>query len=119
MFLRVPEAHSRSLVKAVTWRVVGSLDTFLIAWIVTGQLKYAGIILGVETFTKIGIYYLHEQFWAWVPLVAAWTRLRCARPRRWSDAARGRRTQRLTRPLDRISASGHCRRHGRCAASAC
>jgi uncharacterized membrane protein len=67
MFIRVPEAHSRSFVKAITWRVVGSLDTFVISWIVTGQLKYAGIILGVETFTKIGIYYLHEQFWAWVP----------------------------------------------------
>ena len=67
MFIRAPEAHSRSFVKALTWRLVGSLDTFVISWIVTGQLKYAGIILGVETFTKIGIYYLHEQFWAWVP----------------------------------------------------
>jgi uncharacterized membrane protein len=67
MLIRVPEAHSRSLVKAITWRVVGSLDTFLISWVVTGKLKYAGIILGVETFTKIAIYYGHEQFWAWLP----------------------------------------------------
>ena len=67
MLIRTPEAHTRSLVKAVTWRVVGSLDTFVISWIVTGKLKYAGIILGVETFTKIGIYYLHEQFWTWMP----------------------------------------------------
>jgi uncharacterized membrane protein len=67
MLIRVPEAHSRSLVKAVTWRVVGSLDTFIISWVVTGKLKYAGIILGVETFTKIAIYYGHEQFWAWLP----------------------------------------------------
>jgi|HubBroStandDraft_5_1064220.scaffolds.fasta_scaffold265628_2 uncharacterized membrane protein len=67
MLIRVPEAHSRSLVKAITWRVVGSLDTFIISWVVTGKLKYAGIILGVETFTKIAIYYGHEQFWAWLP----------------------------------------------------
>jgi uncharacterized membrane protein len=67
MLIRVPEAHSRSLVKAITWRVVGSLDTFVITWVVTGQLKYAGMVLGVETFTKIGIYYAHEQFWAWLP----------------------------------------------------
>ena len=67
MLIRVPEAHSRSLVKAVSWRIVGSLDTFIISWVVTGQLKYAGIILGVETFTKIAIYYGHEQFWAWLP----------------------------------------------------
>ena len=67
MLIRVPEAHSRSLVKAVSWRIVGSLDTFVISWVVTGKLKYAGIILGVETFTKIAIYYGHEQFWAWLP----------------------------------------------------
>ncbi|HEY3799621.1 MAG TPA: DUF2061 domain-containing protein [Caulobacteraceae bacterium] len=67
MFIRVPEAHSRSFVKAISWRIVGSLDTFIISWLVTGQLKYAGMILGVETFTKIGIYYAHEQFWAWLP----------------------------------------------------
>jgi uncharacterized membrane protein len=67
MLLRVPEAHSRSFVKAVSWRVVGSLDTFIISWVVTGKLRYAGMILGVETFTKILIYYGHEQFWAWIP----------------------------------------------------
>jgi len=67
MLIRVPEAHSRSIVKAISWRVVGSLDTFVISWVVTGQLKYAGMILGVETFTKIAIYYAHEQFWAWLP----------------------------------------------------
>lgn len=67
MFVRIPEAHSRSVAKAISWRVVGSLDTFFISWIVTGQLKYAGIILGVETFTKVVIYYGHEQFRAWLP----------------------------------------------------
>jgi len=67
MLVRIPEAHSRSFAKAVSWRIVGSLDTFFISWIVTGQLKYAGIILGVETFTKIVIYYGHEQLWAWLP----------------------------------------------------
>ncbi len=89
MFIRVPEAHSRSFVKAISWRVVGSLDTFLISWIVTGQLKYAGIILGVETFTKIGIYYFHEQLWAWIPWWRADTpevRAAVARPARAATA---------------------------------
>ena len=67
MFVRIPESHSRSVVKAISWRIVGSLDTFVISWVVTGQLRYAGIILGVETFTKVVIYYGHEQFWAWLP----------------------------------------------------
>jgi uncharacterized membrane protein len=67
MFIRTPEAHSRSIAKAVSWRIVGSLDTFFISWFVTGKLTYAGLILSIETFTKIAIYYGHEQFWAWLP----------------------------------------------------
>jgi uncharacterized membrane protein len=67
MLIRTPEAHSRSIAKAISWRVVGSLDTFFISWFVTGKLTYAGMILSIETFTKIAIYYGHEQFWAWVP----------------------------------------------------
>ena len=67
MFIRIPEAHSRSFAKAVSWRLVGSLDTFVIVWLTTGQMKYAGIVLGVETVTKIAIYYLHEQVWGWLP----------------------------------------------------
>ncbi|HEX3918496.1 MAG TPA: DUF2061 domain-containing protein [Caulobacteraceae bacterium] len=67
MLIRVPEAHSRSFIKAVSWRVVGSLDTFVIVWLTTGQLKFAGLVIGIETFTKIIIYYFHEQFWAWLP----------------------------------------------------
>jgi uncharacterized membrane protein len=67
MFIRVPEAHTRSIVKAVSWRIVGSLDTFLISWIVTHKLIFAASISFFETFTKIAIYYGHERFWAWVP----------------------------------------------------
>jgi uncharacterized membrane protein len=87
MFIRVPEAHSRSFAKAISWRVVGSLDTFVISWLVTGQLKYAGIILGIETFTKIAIYYFHEQLWAWIPWWRAdRSELRAARPAAGSAA---------------------------------
>jgi uncharacterized membrane protein len=67
MFIRVPEAHTRSIVKAVSWRIVGSLDTFLISWIVTHKLVFAVSISFFETFTKIAIYYGHERFWAWAP----------------------------------------------------
>jgi uncharacterized membrane protein len=67
MFIRVPEAHTRSIVKAISWRIVGSLDTFLISWIVTHKLIFAASISFFETFTKIAIYYGHERFWAWVP----------------------------------------------------
>ena len=67
MFLRAPEAHSRSLLKAVSWRILGSIDTFVISYFVTGRLVFAASIASVETFTKICLYYFHEQAWARVP----------------------------------------------------
>jgi uncharacterized membrane protein len=67
MFFRAPEAHTRSLVKAVTWRILGSIDTFVISFFVTGKLTFALSIASVETFTKIALYYFHERAWAVVP----------------------------------------------------
>jgi len=67
MFLRAPEAHSRSFVKAVSWRMLGSIDTFIISYFVTGKLVFAASIASVETFTKIALFYFHEQAWARVP----------------------------------------------------
>lgn len=58
-----PDGHLRSLVKAIVWRVVGSLDTFMLSYIVTGKLKYAIQIASVEALTKIFLYYLHERVW--------------------------------------------------------
>jgi len=53
----------RSLAKAATWRVTASADTFLISYLVTGEPAIAGAIAGVEAFTKMFIYYLHERIW--------------------------------------------------------
>jgi len=57
------EAHRRSLTKAITWRVTGSVDTFLISWLVTGNAVLAGTISAIEIVTKIFLYYLHERVW--------------------------------------------------------
>jgi uncharacterized membrane protein len=57
------ESHRRSLVKAVTWRVTGSIDTFLISWLVTGNPIIAGTISAIEIVTKVFLYYLHERVW--------------------------------------------------------
>ena len=67
MFLRAPETHSRSFLKAVSWRMLGSIDTFVISYFVTGKLVFAASIASVETFTKIALFYVHEQAWARVP----------------------------------------------------
>lgn len=57
------EAHLRSVAKAVSWRVVGSLDTFVLSYLVTGNLVWAGSIASVETITKIFLFYVHERAW--------------------------------------------------------
>jgi uncharacterized membrane protein len=65
--VRGHEGHGRSLMKAVSWRAVGSIDTFTISFFMTGKVSLAGSIAAVEVVTKILIYYLHERAWAVVP----------------------------------------------------
>jgi uncharacterized membrane protein len=57
------ETKRRSLVKAVSWRITGSLDTFFISWIVTGHPKVALSITSIEFLTKILLYWSHERAW--------------------------------------------------------
>jgi uncharacterized membrane protein len=54
----------KSVLKAVSWRIVGTIDTMFISYLITGKLTIAVTIGGVEVFTKILLYYLHERFWA-------------------------------------------------------
>jgi uncharacterized membrane protein len=61
------EAHSRSFFKAVSWRVTGTLDTFLISFLVTGKAAIAGSIAATELVTKIALYYGHERIWTFIP----------------------------------------------------
>ncbi len=60
---RVVEKHYRSVVKAISWRVTGTLDTIVISWLITGQLKFALSIGFIEVFTKMLFYYFHERLW--------------------------------------------------------
>lgn len=57
-------AHARSLTKAVSWRVLGSIDTFALGWLLTGNFVVAGSIATLEVATKTVLYYLHERGWA-------------------------------------------------------
>ncbi len=58
------ERPARSLLKAVSWRVTGSLDTILLSWIFTQQMTVAIAIGATEVVTKIVLYYLHERIWS-------------------------------------------------------
>ena len=57
------EKRWRSLAKAASWRITGTLDTIIISWIITRQFKIALSIGFVEVFTKMVLYYFHERAW--------------------------------------------------------
>ncbi len=64
VLFRGAETHARSVLKAISWRTLGTLDTFGISWFMTGRVEIAGSIAGMEIITKIAWYYLHERIWA-------------------------------------------------------
>jgi uncharacterized membrane protein len=62
--------HARSLAKTLSWRVMGSVVTFLVALLVTENTAIAGSIVVAEIVIKIAFYYFHERIW----LLAPWGR---------------------------------------------
>jgi uncharacterized membrane protein len=53
----------RHLLKTITWRIVGTIDTMVLGWVVTGNLKIGMTIGGFEVITKMILYYFHERLW--------------------------------------------------------
>jgi uncharacterized membrane protein len=54
----------KSALKAVSWRIVGTIDTMIISYFITGKVAVALSIGSVEVFTKMILYYFHERLWA-------------------------------------------------------
>ncbi len=57
------ESNTRSIVKTVTWRLTGSGATFLISYIMTGNLSVAGTIAVIQMTSNTVLYYIHERIW--------------------------------------------------------
>lgn len=53
----------RHILKTLTWRLIGTFDTIILSWWVTGDAKIGLTIGGFEVFTKLILYYLHERVW--------------------------------------------------------
>lgn len=53
----------KSALKAVSWRIVGTIDTMIISYFITGKVTLAISIGSVEVFTKTILYYFHERIW--------------------------------------------------------
>lgn len=56
-------SRQRHLIKTVTWRIIGTLDTMLLAWLISGDPMTGLQVGGIEVVTKMVLYYLHERAW--------------------------------------------------------
>jgi len=57
------EKHIRSVAKAISWRIVATLTTILLALLLTGNLVISASLGVLEVTVKIAVYYLHERIW--------------------------------------------------------
>ncbi len=57
------DSKFKSIAKAVSWRALGTFDTIVISYLITGELKMAFSIGTIEVFSKILLYYVHERIW--------------------------------------------------------
>ena len=55
--------HKRHIAKAISWRIVGTMDTFILGSLLTGSIQIGAAIGGAEVVTKTLLYYLHERVW--------------------------------------------------------
>ena len=56
-------SHKRHILKTITWRLVGTIDTIILSWIISGDPFIGLSIGGAELVTKMVLYYLHERTW--------------------------------------------------------
>lgn len=61
---KVTDRPIKSFMKSVSWRIVGTLDTMIISYFITGKITLAVSIGSVEVLTKTVLYYFHERLWA-------------------------------------------------------
>jgi len=61
------ESHSRSVAKALSWRIMGTVATTLLVFLFTGKWALSFAVGGVEFISKIGLFWLHERVWDRIP----------------------------------------------------
>lgn len=63
---KISEKPIRSILKAISWRIVGTIDTMLISYFITGKITMAITIGSIEVVTKMLLYFFHERVWNFV-----------------------------------------------------
>ena len=61
--LEILKFSKRHVFKSFTWRLIGTLDTFILSWLITGDSALGLKISGFELITKTLLYYFHDLFW--------------------------------------------------------
>jgi adenylylsulfate kinase len=62
------DSHTRSVAKAISWRIFGTVATTILVYLFTRKLSISLAVGGVEFVSKIGLFWLHERVWDRVPL---------------------------------------------------
>ncbi|MDT0686592.1 DUF2061 domain-containing protein [Autumnicola psychrophila] len=57
------DSKKRHIVKSLTWRIIGTVDTIILAWIISGDPLVGLQVGGAEVVTKMILYYFHERAW--------------------------------------------------------
>lgn len=60
---KISERPFRSIAKALSWRVVGTIDTLIVSYFLTGRIGLATSIASVDFLTKLLLYFFHERIW--------------------------------------------------------
>ncbi|WP_439129130.1 DUF2061 domain-containing protein [Polaribacter sp.] len=60
---RGSEKPLRSVLKALSWRVIGTLDTLVVSYVLTGEIALATSIASIDFLTKLVLYFFHERIW--------------------------------------------------------
>jgi uncharacterized membrane protein len=56
-------SKKRHIAKTITWRIIGTIDTMILGWIISGNPMTGVKIGGLEVVTKMVLYYAHERAW--------------------------------------------------------
>jgi uncharacterized membrane protein len=60
---KTSEKPLRSVAKALSWRFIGTLDTLIVSYVISGEIGLATSIAFVDFLTKLLLYFFHERFW--------------------------------------------------------
>jgi uncharacterized membrane protein len=60
---KTSEKPLRSVAKAFSWRFIGTLDTLIVSYFITGAIGLATSIATIDFLTKLLLYFFHERIW--------------------------------------------------------